>query len=315
MAVTTVLGSVEPDELGRVDTHEHIFLRSPILVGDEIQDRAKALDEVKAVRASGIDTVVDLTPIGLGRRPGWTAEVSRRSGVNIVLATGVHRAAHYPRGHWVHEIGADELAALMTEDLTVGIDERDWQGPTPRRGTVRAGIIKLGASYHAIADPERVWLEAGARAALATGVPVAVHCEVGTAAHDVLDLLDGFGLPPTRVMLAHMDRNIDVVLHDEIASRGAFLGYDTVGRTKYHADAAVIELIARVAERGRQRHVLLGTDVGRNSMLRAYGGGPGMDVLGRTFLPRLRRELGEDLEKLVTVRNPACFLAGGLPAG
>ena len=310
MSVTTVLGQVEESDLGRVDCHEHVFLRSPVLLGDDFQDLEKMVEEVRLVRQSGIDTVVDLTPIGLGRRPSWTAEVSRRTGVNIIMATGVHRHAHYPRGHWLYEIGVAELADLLVADLEDGIDDRDWQGPRPQISKVRAGIIKLGASYHSIAPSEQRWFEAGVAAALRTGVSVAVHCEIGTAMHPILDRLQELGLPPERVLLAHADRNLDLGLHLELSERGAFLGYDTIGRTKYHADERIIELIGRVRDHGRVGHILLGTDVGRSSMLRSYGGGPGMDVLGRVFVPRLGSTLGEQTSRDLTVANPARFLRG-----
>lgn len=310
MSVTTVLGPVEGDALGRVDAHEHLFLRSPVLPGEEFQDLTRMVQEVQAVRISGIDTIVDLTPIGLGRKPTETAELSRRTGVHVVLATGIHRLAHYPSGHWVHRVGQDELVDLLVTDIETGIDERDWQGPRPVPTPVRAGIVKLGASYHVVQDAERRWFEAGALAATRTGVPVAVHAEVGTAAHDILDLLEQGGVPPRRVMLAHLDRNLDPVLHAEVAARGAFLGYDTIGRTKYHSDAAVLQLIETVSSLGHGTQILLGTDVGRRSMLRAYAGGPGMDVLGRSFVPRLRRELGAAVEQATLVDNPRRFLAG-----
>jgi predicted metal-dependent phosphotriesterase family hydrolase len=310
MTVTTVLGAISATELGRVDAHEHIFLRSPILPGEEFQDPARMTQELTHVRSSGIQTVVDLTPIGLGRRASMTAELSRRCGVHVVLATGVHREAHYPSGHWLYDIDIEELSQLIVTDLTEGIDDRDWQGPVPRPSRVRAGIIKLGASYHAVNDSERRWIEAGAQAAVRTGAPVAVHCEVGTAAHEVLDALEAVGVDANRVMLAHMDRNLDPSLHVELANRGAYLGYDTIGRTKYHADAAVLELIAQVHARGHGHRILLGTDVGRRSMLRAYAGGPGMDVLGRVFLPRLGEELGADVDGMLMIENPRAFLGG-----
>jgi 5-phospho-D-xylono-1,4-lactonase len=310
MTVTTVLGPIAPDELGRVDAHEHLFLQSPILPGDEFQDPTRMAEELGYVKGSGIDTVIDLTPIGLGRRPTATAQISRAAGVHVVLATGIHRKAHYPSGHWVYDIGVDELAGLMLTDLQVGIDDRDWKGPTPAPTGVRAGIIKLGASYHAISEPEQRWMTAGAQAATEARVPIAVHTEVGTVAHEVLDLLAAAGVPPQAVMLAHLDRNPDASLHAELASRGAFLGYDTIGRTKYHPDSAVLDLIQAVGERGHWDRILLGTDVGRSSMLRAYGGGPGMDVLGRTFLPRVVRSLGADTERQLMVENPRRFLSG-----
>jgi phosphotriesterase-related protein len=40
-------------------------------------------------------------------------------------------------------------------------------------------------------------------------------------------------------------------------------------------------------------------------MMRAYGGGPGLDYVFARFKPRLERELGNDLSKQIFVANPA----------
>jgi phosphotriesterase-related protein len=40
-------------------------------------------------------------------------------------------------------------------------------------------------------------------------------------------------------------------------------------------------------------------------MIRAYGGGPGLDYVFARFKPRLERELGTDLAERIFVENPA----------
>ena len=40
-------------------------------------------------------------------------------------------------------------------------------------------------------------------------------------------------------------------------------------------------------------------------MLRAYGGGPGLDYVFARFKPRLERELGPELAERIFVANPA----------
>jgi phosphotriesterase-related protein len=299
----TVLGEVDAADLGPVDVHEHLFLRSPILVGDEFTDPAASTAEAVAVRESGMRTVVDLTPVGLGRRPLDSAALSREAGLHVVAATGYHRAAHYPAWHWAREVDEATLLDVLLTDLLSGMDDRDWSGPAPRPTDVRCGIVKLGASYQQVSGPERRWFT------------VAVHCEVGTAAHDVLDLLAADGVPESRVLLAHMDRNPDPELHAELAERGAFLAYDTVGRIKYRPESALLDLLESMAGLGRLPSVCLGTDVGRRSMLRSYGGGPGMDVLGRELVPRLRRRLGEEAVRTVLVDAPARLLRLVDPVG
>jgi phosphotriesterase-related protein len=40
-------------------------------------------------------------------------------------------------------------------------------------------------------------------------------------------------------------------------------------------------------------------------MMRAYGGGPGLDYVFARFKPRLEDELGTELSQLIFVENPA----------
>ncbi|SED63883.1 phosphotriesterase-related protein [Jiangella alba] len=304
----TVLGPADPAGLGAVDAHEHLFLRSPALPGDDFGAVDAMTAEVETVQAAGIGAIVDLTPVGLGRSVTGLASVSRATGVHIVAATGYHRDAHYPSGHWVYREPAQVLEEVLVTDLTSGIDERDWQGPRPSPSSHRAGIVKLGASYQRLSPAERVRLSAGASAARRTGAPVAVHCEIGTMGPELLDLLAADGVPAGRVLLAHLDRNPDAGLHAELAARGAYLLYDTVGRIKYRPDSVLLDLVERMVAAGFGDRLLLGTDVGRRSQLRAYGGGPGMAVLGETFVPRLRSVVGTEAVDAILRTNAAAAL-------
>jgi 5-phospho-D-xylono-1,4-lactonase len=304
-AVETVLGPVAPEALGPTDAHEHLFLRTPALPGEALTELEPMVAEASAVRAAGAHAIADLTPIGCGRDPRRLRQLAERTGLHVIAATGFHRDAHYPAGHWVHAELEEVLVELLVADLTVGMDERDWQGPRPRPGPARAGVIKLGASYQTLTQSERRRLAVGARAAVRTGAPVAVHCESGTMAHELLDLLAQHDVPPARVALAHLDRNPDPGLHAELAERGAFLMYDGAGKVKYHPDSLLIELIARMAEGGYAGSLLLGGDVARRSNLRAHGGGPGMAHLFAVLVPRLRKALGGDLVEQLVVANPA----------
>lgn len=303
--VETVLGRVDAAGLGAVDAHEHLFLRTPALPGEELDDLATMVTEVESVNRAGIDTIVELTPVGLGRLPDRLAELSRRTGVAVVAATGFHRDTHYPAGHWVHREPVETLVDVLVTDLTEGMDARDWQGPAPVPTSHRAGIVKLGASYQRISASEARRFDAGAEAARRTGAPTAVHCELGTMGHQVLDRLSAGGVAASRVLLAHLDRNPDPGLHAELAARGAWLLYDSVGKVKYRPDSALVELIEAMVGAGHAGRLLVGTDTARRSGLRAAGGGPGMAVLGESFLPRVSRRLGESIVERITRTNPA----------
>jgi len=314
-AVQTVLGPVAPERLGPTDAHEHLFLDTPALPGEAFTELEPMVAEASAARAAGAHAIADLTPIGCGRDPRQLRLLAERTGLHVIAATGFHRDAHYPTGHWVHVEPEEDLVELLVTDLTTGMDARDWQGPRPQPSQVRAGIIKLGASYHRVSPSERRRLAAGAAAALRTGAPVAVHCEQGTMAHELLDLLAGHGVAARRVALAHLDRNPDPGLHAELAERGAFVMYDGAGKVKYHPDSLLIELVAGMAEAGHAGSVLLGGDLGRRSELRAYGGGPGMAHLFAVLVPRLRKALGADLVAQLVLANPSRLLATEPPAG
>jgi 5-phospho-D-xylono-1,4-lactonase len=302
--VVTVRGPLLASELGVTNAHEHLFLRSPALAGQEITDLDRSAAEVADAAGVGLQSIVEMTPIGLGRRPDLLRTVSERTGVHVIAATGYHRDLHYPDGHWVHDASVELLADRIVADLESGMHPRDWNGeadPDP----ARAGAIKAGASYHVISPGEARRLEAAAAGSLRTGAAILVHCEVGTAGHEIVDRLTAAGVAPERIILSHLDRNPDGELHAEIASRGVTLEYDTAGRTKYHPDSTLLELIAGMVDAGHGDRLMLGCDLGRRDYFRAHGGGPGMRYLLATFVPRLRRRIGEAATDAILVRNPA----------
>jgi 5-phospho-D-xylono-1,4-lactonase len=303
--VMTVRGPVGASALGVVDAHDHLFLRTPALLGDEFDDLDPAIAEATEARESGLRTIVDMTPIGLGRRPDLLRAVADATGLHVIGATGYHRDAHYPDGHWVYDASVDTLADRVLRDLQSGMHPADWADPDASPDPACAGAIKAGASYHHASPAERRRLEACAIGSVRGGVPVLVHTEIGTFGHEIVDLLTGFGMAPDRIILAHLDRNPDAELHVDIAARGVYLEYDTVGRTKYRPDSDLLDLIERVVAAGHGDRLLLGQDIGRRSMLRAYGGGPGMRYLMERFVPRVRSRIGDGATDAILVANPA----------
>ena len=289
--VRTVRGDIDPSELGPTDAHEHLFLSTPLQPGDEFANVGRAIEEARTLVAAGATTLVDWTPIGLGRDPEGLLRVSEATGLHIVAATGVHRDAHYPPEHPLRRETAERLAERFVADLT---------GP----GTC-SGVIKVGASYHRLQPFEQVVFAAAAEAHRRTGAPVCVHAEHGTMGLGIVQRLGELGVPAAAVVLAHLDRNPDAGEHAETGATGAWLQLDGPGRAKYWPDSMVLQLIADLAERGMAGHLLLGGDTGRRSMVRAYGGGPGLDYVFARFKPRLERELGSDLSRLIFVENPA----------
>jgi 5-phospho-D-xylono-1,4-lactonase len=286
--VRTVLGDIAPADLGPCDAHEHLFLDTPAQPGEEFVDRDKATEEARTLVAAGARSLVDWTPLGLGRDLDGLVHVARASGLHIVAATGLHRDAHYTADDAYRTTTVESLSARFVEELAA-----------------RCGVIKAGASYHHVTPFEEKALEAAAAAYARTGAPVCVHTQHGTMGLALVERLAALGVQPRSVILAHVDRNPDAGEHAETASTGATLQLDGPGRTKYWPDSTILQLIAELAERGHAERLLLGGDVGRRGMLRAYGGGPGLDYFFARFKPRLERELGCDLSEQIFVTNPA----------
>ena len=317
--VRTVLGDIPAPALGRTDYHEHLFQATPLLPGDDLDDEQCSREEARLLHEAGIDAIVDATPIGLGRDPAATARISAGVGLAVVLTTGAHRQAHYPPDHWLRGLGSDRLTDLFVRELVDGVPAVD--GPTgsdpaltPDGDQIRAGLLKAGIDYWSISRFERGVLEAVSAAHRETGAPVMVHLEHGSAAVDVVTILTAAGVSADRVVLAHIDRNPDPGLHAELAAAGVYLGYDGMARTRTWPDSVLLDCLLRVVDLGGAERILLGGDVARRGRYVAYGGMPGLAYLPARFLPRLERDGGADLIRMVLVDNPARLLTwGGRP--
>ncbi|HKW73248.1 MAG TPA: aryldialkylphosphatase [Candidatus Dormibacteraeota bacterium] len=302
--IVTVLGPIDPPKLGVTDAHDHLFMRSPALAGQELDDVDRALEEVREAAHGGLQAIVEVTPIGLGRKPARMRAVSKRARVHIIAATGYHRDAHYAADHWVREASLELLTERILTDLREGMHPEDWLSEAPL-DPARAGVIKAGASYQHISALERERLLAAAIGSRQSGAPILVHTEVGTCGHEIVDLLTREGVRADRIILAHLDRNPDVELHRELAGRGVWLEYDTPGRIKYRPDSQLLDLIEALLATGHHRSVMLGLDLGQRDYFRAYGGGPGLAYLMSRFVPRLHSRIGVPATTKMLVENPA----------
>ena len=314
--VRTVLGDIPAERLGRCDYHEHLFQISPLLVGDELDDEQLSMREAESLGRAGIDAFVDATPTGLGRNPGAVARISQATGIAVVHVSGAHHQGHYGSAHWLLDADENDLLSRFLADVRDGLPAED--GPShgdramgPTGDPVRAGMLKAGIGYWRISPFERRMLGAVTASALLSGVAVMVHLEHGSATWELLDILTKDGLTPDRVVLAHIDRNLDPGLHAELTLAGAYLGYDGMARHREAPDLAIIDCLERVVATGDASRIVLGGDVARRTRYLAYGGMPGLEYLPRRFLPRLQDRLGSDVVDRLLIDNPARLLTLG----
>ena len=166
--INSVLGPLDTADLGFTLTHEHLFTASagirqtyPELFGDVerlTQQVALTLDEA---REGGVQTIVEVSTMDLGRDVRFLAAMSQRSGVNIIAATGIWR--DIPRSLWSRT--PDEVAALFVREIEVGIEGSG----------IKAGIIKVANDSEGVTREGEIILRAAARAAKQTGVRISTH--------------------------------------------------------------------------------------------------------------------------------------------
>ena len=297
--VRTVLGDLEPADLGPTYAHEHLVIDGGRVVELNpdflLADVDMAVAELEPARELGLAGIIDATPCEFGRNPRKLAEASRRSGIHVVAATGLHLAQWYDPDGWTEHEAVEQLAARFEADISDGIERTEH----------RAGVIKIAGSAQ-LTDRERRVFEAAARAHVRTGCPILTHCTDGLGAPEQIALLKGLGVQPGHVTLSHTDKVVDRGYHREILAMGASVEYDQGFRWKPGEDNGTLTLLAWMIEDGFGDEVMLGMDAARQGYWTTYGGSPGWTFLLGEFAEAMqRRGIGPDAQRAIFVTNPA----------
>lgn len=304
MKALTILGARDEDSLGFTLVHEHLLTNPPKVFSGEdreiiMESVDNAVKELEIFASAGGKTIVEGTPINYGRNVEGMVEIAKRAPhVNIIAVTGFYTAKSFDEN--LLKLNIKELAEIMIRDIREGMDGTRY----------RAGAIKVAASYFTIFPAEERCLRAAARASVETGAPVQVHTTYGTMGLEILSILKKEGANLKKVLLLHMDENMDLWLLRKILEREANVSFDKFARVKYRVtEEQRIKCIEKLVEEGFSGQIMMSTDMGRKTYFKSYGGGPGLDYLPRIIVPRLR-EMGWD-EELITqifVNNPRDYL-------
>jgi len=321
--VRTVLGDIEPDQLGITYAHEHLVIdggRPVQMQADfDLSDVERMATEMGAAAALGLGAAVDAMPCDAGRNVAKLAELSRRTGVHVIAPTGLHHDRYYGSAHWSHRLSVDEIADLFIADVSDGIDANDYSGPLVKRTSHRAGVIKIAGSDGGLSARDERVFEAAAITQVRTGVPILTHCEHGTGAPGQIRFLTDHGVDPGHVVLSHVDKVVDRGLHRDLAATGAVLEYDGSFRWKDDEANGTLQLLEWMVEDGLAGHVVLGMDAARQGYYAVYGGRPGLIWLLDGFTALMEaRGLDAAVRRTLFVDNPArvyAFASAGGAAG
>ena len=231
MSINTVMGRCEPRDLGFTLIHEHLAAGMPGWEFDNKgfdrkREMAKLVEQLKEIKTLGVTSFVDPCPMELGRDPEYAAEAADKSGLKVIIATGVYNEALGFPQHF-RMIGPDDIAEIYVRELTEGI------GSTG----IKAGIIKTATggvpgwtNDTEITKQEKKALAGAARAHKATGAPILCHNnELSPFGRETLDIFEAEGVDFNRVLIGHACGVGDMRYYFDILERGAWLGFNRFG--------------------------------------------------------------------------------------
>ena len=248
------------------------------------QDYDLIVSEVGFFTAAGGSCLVELSNEGLVPAPERLRDLSTAAGVHVVAGCGFYVHALHP--DWVHPASVDQLTERLLHQLGEGIDDTG----------VRPGIIGEIGTSETLFDCERSILRAAARAGAATGTAVNVHCHPPEleVVIEIVDLLTGEGLDPTRIYLSHLDEIVNLDYHTALLDRGVVIGFDSFGQDGYFSpswkslsDLEKMTTTARLIDAGFGDQLVLAQDIGKKHYLRAFGG-MGYDHVLSRVVPRMQ---------------------------
>ena len=315
--IPTYQGEIAPDQLGVTLMHEHVFVMSAELAmnypeftdWDEervVVDAVRRLEQLKAV---GIDTLVDMTVLGLGRMPALVARVAEQTDVRIIGATGVYALRDLPlylklRGPGLMFDEPEPMVAMFVKDLTVGI------GSTG----VRAGILKCATDKAGMTPDVMRVVRAVACAHVETGAPISTHTNaVKCTGLDQIEVFRAEGVDLGKVIIGHSGDTGDLDYLRRLIDAGCLLGMDRFGLSAYRSFEDRIATVARLCDLGYADRIVLSHDAAcHNDALDAEafrGREPNHHFrhIGEDVLPALPRCGGHatQIEQML-VDNPRC---------
>jgi phosphotriesterase-related protein len=302
MAVMTVLGPIEADQLGITQPHEHLLINlyKTVTVWNysAFDDESLAIDEIAAFRAAGGRSIVETTTIGIGRDPEGLRRIARASGLNIVMGAGWYREAVYP--DYITRTSVSGLADMLVRDLEEGVD-----------GTgIRAGIIgEIGTDIEFLTPAQERVFRAAARAQRQTGVAISTHCQrTGRLGQDQVRVLLDEGVAPDRIIIGHHGdkRHVDHELG--LLEHGVYVQIDHVGFRDLQPDEQRARNVKAIIDAGYGDRLLISQDVCLPNHLRWFGG-HGYGHLLERFVPMLRDVgLSQAAIDRLLIDNPAAVL-------
>lgn len=318
--VNTVLGPVDVGTLGFTLMHEHIRESSagvphvfPDLF-DHNDDVVRCSNALNNAASNGVNTIVDVTTMDLGRDIKLMIDVASKVNLNVIAATGLW--LDIPRAI-ANGATADQLAKSFVREIEMGIEGTE----------VKAGVIKVATDVQHIVDdklakPNELVLRAASRASIITGVPISTHTSSRAKTGNYqMEIFEDEGIDMSKVCIGHSNDTDDIDYLTGIIDRGSILGMDhfpggSQGSMNWEER---VQIIKTLVDHGLANRITMSHDFGGwrpvlpgSESARDINNPDGYSFVSLRVVPRLL-ELGVSKQEidLMTVDNPRQFFDNG----
>lgn len=256
MLVNSVLGPIDTADLGQTLFHEHIVTADWSLrmaFGEHFYDHEvvadRAVEQFTRAREVGVRTVVDGTPVNMGRDVNLVREVAERTGLNFIVSSGFH----YMEEVYLEWRTEDDVYELLNRECSEGV-----------AGTgIRPGIMKAACADAGITPLLSKVFRGIGRVAREQRLPIFAHHHVALANGDaIMDLFEDCGVAPSQVVLGHSGDTNDLDYLERMLGRGCYLGMDRFGYCDVSNSLEDrIRTIVELCRRGHAERLLLSHDL------------------------------------------------------
>jgi len=198
--IVTVTGEIPVSRMGVTLPNEHVLVDPVSIdsVGLYHYDRdsviAKVLPYFEELKPFKVATFVDGTPEFMGRDPQLLAELSRRTGINILTNTGWIASddeKHLPKE--IKDMSAEEIAAVWINEAKNGIGNTG----------IKPGFIKIGLNKVILSETDKKLVAAACLTHLETGLTIMSFTGPADAANEQIKILKKYGVDPSAFIWSH----------------------------------------------------------------------------------------------------------------
>ncbi|XP_046884260.1 phosphotriesterase-related protein [Hypomesus transpacificus] len=339
--VQTVLGPVDPDQLGRTMTHEHLTMTFeccyfPPPPGDEAvaqaplemknmfwlkqnpyssrenlllqQETSAVCAELLTYRQAGGGTIVENTTTGIDRDLPTLRRLAKDTGVHIIGGAGYYVDCTHSES--TKKMTVEKLTDVIVSEVLHGADGTD----------IRCGVIgEIGTSWPITASETKV-LQATAYAQTQLGCPVIIHPGRNPAAPtEVVRILQEAGGDISKTVMSHLDRTIfDEGELLEFAKLGSYLEYDLFGTEMLNypynlevdmpSDSQRVKTLAFLVKEGYEDRIVVAHDIHTKNRLTKYGGHGYSHILKNIVPKMLTRGINQNQVDKILIENPKHWL-------